>query len=321
MKALRTLRALTVLSTTSRKARLNPTLFHRFYSAQPQEDDPTTAHDFGTNNSVFDSSQYSVPDIDLHDSDKNSQQPTWDEKYRARADRMIFGEETQKRKLRVAENEDEERRRALAKALLQAALEKADDEVGEGEVKEEYQKSLNVGIIGAPNAGKSSLTNFLVETKVAAVSRKTNTTTHEVLGVMTKGDTQIVLEQRKQPELRGLPTAVVQYNEWKGGALIAVSYEARKYGVKRSMRGDEAKEVCPQVNLVQVPVARGKADLNIYRNAGSEVVSILARKGRCERASIDEVYLDLTDASETMLAEAPPESLKWQSTKNLEFED
>lgn len=118
------------------------------------------------------------------------------------------------------------------------------------------------------------------------------------------------VEQRKQPELRGLPTAVVQYNEWKGGALIAVSYEARKYGVKRSMRGDEAKEVCPQVNLVQVPVARGKADLNIYRNAGSEVVSILARKGRCERASIDEVYLDLTDAAETMLAEAPPESLE-----------
>lgn len=29
-------------------------------------------------------------------------------------------------------------------------------------------------------------------TKVSAVSRKTNTTTHEVLGVMTKGDTQIV---------------------------------------------------------------------------------------------------------------------------------
>lgn len=42
-----------------------------------------------------------------------------------------------------------------------------------------------------------------------------------------------VVEQRKQPELRGLPTAVVQYNEWKGGALIAVSYEARKLGVSR----------------------------------------------------------------------------------------
>ena len=31
-----------------------------------------------------------------------------------------------------------------------------------------------------------------VGTKVAAVSRKTNTTTHEVLGVITKGNTQIV---------------------------------------------------------------------------------------------------------------------------------
>ncbi|XP_050371649.1 DNA polymerase eta isoform X2 [Argentina anserina] len=41
-----------------------------------------------------------------------------------------------------------------------------------------------------------------------------------------------------------------------------------------------------------------------------QVVSILSRKGRCERASIDEVYLDLTDAAETMLAEAPPESLE-----------
>ncbi|KAK9733513.1 hypothetical protein RND81_04G072200 [Saponaria officinalis] len=120
----------------------------------------------------------------------------------------------------------------------------------------------------------------------------------------------VQVEQRKQPHLKGLPTAVVQYNEWQGGALIAVSYEARKHGVKRSMRGDEAKNVCPEIQLVQVPVARGKADLDTYRNAGSEVISILARKGRCERASIDEVYLDLTDAAEIMLAETPPESVE-----------
>lgn len=41
-----------------------------------------------------------------------------------------------------------------------------------------------------------------------------------------------------------------------------------------------------------------------------QVVAILARKGRCERASIDEVYLDLTDAAEKMLSETPPESLE-----------
>ncbi|KAL2615665.1 hypothetical protein AAZV13_08G081200 [Glycine max] len=135
----------------------------------------------------------------------------------------------------------------------------------------------------------------------------------------------VQVEQRKQPNLRGLPSAVIQYNSYKGGALIAVSYEARRCGVKRllstlphyhavhfidSMRGDEAKEACPQIQLVQVPVARGKADLNSYRNAGSEVVSVLSQKGRCERASIDEVYLDLTHAAETMLMETPLDSMQ-----------
>ncbi|XP_013687158.1 DNA polymerase eta isoform X3 [Brassica napus] len=76
------------------------------------------------------------------------------------------------------------------------------------------------------------------------------------------------------------------------------------------MRGEEAKAACPEIQLVQVPVARGKADLNTYRSAGSEVVSILAQSGKCERASIDEVYLDLTDAAESMLADAPPEGLE-----------
>ncbi|CAI9102870.1 OLC1v1001229C4 [Oldenlandia corymbosa var. corymbosa] len=70
----------------------------------------------------------------------------------------------------------------------------------------------------------------------------------------------VQVEQRKQPNLRGQPTAVVQYNNWKGGGLIAVGYEARKFGVKRSMRGDEAKEVCPQIHLVQVPVNREAAE-------------------------------------------------------------
>lgn len=119
----------------------------------------------------------------------------------------------------------------------------------------------------------------------------------------------VQVEQRKRPELRGKPAAVVQYNSWKGGGLIAVGYEARKFGVKRSMRGDEAKKVCPDIQLIQVPVARGKADLNLYRDAGSEVVSVLSRKGKCERASIDEVYLDITDAAKSLMLERPLQSM------------
>ena len=47
--------------------------------------------------------------------------------------------------------------------MLEAALEGPDEDADQDqEVKEEDQKSLSVGIIGAPNAGKSALTNFMV---------------------------------------------------------------------------------------------------------------------------------------------------------------
>ena len=50
------------------------------------------------------------------------------------------------------------------------------------------------------------------------------------------------VEARDDPALVGVPSAVVQYNDWKGGGIIAVNYEARAKGVTRMMRGDEAKK-------------------------------------------------------------------------------
>lgn len=199
MKTLRALRTITTtLSPKPHKTPLNPTFLHHFYSAQPQEEDPShnlnSSDSENGSDSVFDSTHYTIPGLGSETNAQSPQQPTWDEKYREKADDLIFGKDTQKRKLKILEEEEERRRRMLAKALLEAALEAADDEDEEEEevvVKEEDQKSLSVGIIGAPNAGKSALTNYMVGTKVAAVSRKTNTTTHEVLGVMTKENTQI----------------------------------------------------------------------------------------------------------------------------------
>ena len=46
-------------------------------------------------------------------------------------------------------------------------------------------KGLRVGLIGAPNAGKSVLTNVLLGRKVTAVSGKVNTTTSQTFGVVT----------------------------------------------------------------------------------------------------------------------------------------
>ena len=51
---------------------------------------------------------------------------------------------------------------------------------------------LKVALVGAPNAGKSSLVNQLLAARVAAVSKKVNTTRETLRGVLTDGDAQVV---------------------------------------------------------------------------------------------------------------------------------
>lgn len=50
-----------------------------------------------------------------------------------------------------------------------------------------------VAIVGAPNAGKSTLVNALVGQKVAITSPKAQTTRTRLMGIAIEGDTQIVL--------------------------------------------------------------------------------------------------------------------------------
>lgn len=51
----------------------------------------------------------------------------------------------------------------------------------------------HVAILGAPNAGKSTLTNALVGQKVAIVSPKAQTTRTRLMGIALEGDAQIIL--------------------------------------------------------------------------------------------------------------------------------
>lgn len=128
------------------------------------------------------------------------------------------------------------------------------------------------------------------------------------------------VEQMQWPSLRGKPVGVLQYNPSgpeenldetnprrfkndSNGSLIAVSYEARPYGVKRNMRGDVARKLCPEIQFVQVPTAHGKSDMGMYRRAGSRVIQILTGGGATERASVDEAYVDLTQQALKRLEE------------------
>lgn len=53
-------------------------------------------------------------------------------------------------------------------------------------------KVLNVAICGAPNSGKSTFLNTVLNEKVSIVSPKAQTTRNTIRGIINKGDTQII---------------------------------------------------------------------------------------------------------------------------------
>lgn len=149
MKAFRAARNLSSVASHAQRTCRSSARVVRFFSAQPLHEEPPAISSIPEptldSNSVFDSSHFDVPDVG-----KSPPATNWDIDVRRRVRSKVFGED-----------ENEAKRWLLQKALLQAALDPPDKEE-DVDVKEEDQKSLSVGIVGAPNAGKSSLTNFMV---------------------------------------------------------------------------------------------------------------------------------------------------------------
>ena len=88
-----------------------------------------------------------------------------------------------------------------------------------------------VALIGAPNAGKSTLVNAIVGQKVAIVSPKVQTTRVRLTGVALEGDTQMLLVDTPGifAPRRRLDRAMVQ-NAWEGAAdadVILAMVDAR----------------------------------------------------------------------------------------------
>jgi GTP-binding protein Era len=88
-----------------------------------------------------------------------------------------------------------------------------------------------VAVLGAPNAGKSTLVNALVGQKVAIVSPKAQTTRTRLLGVAMEGETQILLVDTPgifEPQRR-LDRAMVAaaWGGTEGADLIALVVDAK----------------------------------------------------------------------------------------------
>ncbi|MDP4594552.1 MAG: GTPase Era [Beijerinckiaceae bacterium] len=91
-----------------------------------------------------------------------------------------------------------------------------------------------VALIGAPNAGKSTLINRLVGVKVSIVSRKVQTTRSQIRGIVTRGAAQVIFVDTPgifKPRRR-LDRAMVK-SAWGGAGdadIVCLLVDARKAG-------------------------------------------------------------------------------------------
>ena len=96
------------------------------------------------------------------------------------------------------------------------------------------------------------------------------------------------VEQRDNPELRGIPLVVGGSPQGRGGVVATASYEARKFGIRSAMSSKQALQLCPHATFV-------RPRFDAYKEASQKIQAIFSRyTDLIEPLSLDEAYLDVT---------------------------
>jgi DNA polymerase-4 len=96
------------------------------------------------------------------------------------------------------------------------------------------------------------------------------------------------VEQQERPELRGRPVGVVAVMT-DSTCCIAVSYEAKRMGVKGGMGVGEARRLCPDIRIVE---ARPKLYVEYHHRIRNAIETCLPIGGK---ESVDEFWCPLSD--------------------------
>lgn len=97
------------------------------------------------------------------------------------------------------------------------------------------------------------------------------------------------VEEKYNILLKGKPLAIAGEIRERHGIIVTANYEARKYGVKSTMRVGEAKKLCPTLKLM-------KPNFEKYQEQSKLIFDLIKEYTPCvEIVSIDEAYIDLTN--------------------------
>lgn len=183
-----------------------------------------------------------------------------------------------------------------------------------------------VAILGRPNVGKSTLVNQLVGAKVSITAASPNTTRHAIRGILTEGDTQVILVDtpglhRPRTTLGGRLNETARSAADGVDVILAVVEASAPIGpgdrhvietMLRHGRGPSGPRLYVVVNKMDRP---GREAVAAQLLAASQAVDDIAREEKLEGAAERVEYLPVsaktgegTEALLVLLREAMPES-------------
>ena len=136
--------------------------------------------------------------------------------------------------------------------------------------------SAFIAIVGCPNVGKSSLLNRMVGQKVAIVSDKPQTTRTRIMGVLTKGETQLVFLDT--PGLHRPRTRLGDFMVKSIGEAVS-SVDAAMLVVEPTARiREEERELIAQMRQSRMPAVLVINKIDLVEDKTSLLETIAAYK-------------------------------------------
>jgi len=135
-----------------------------------------------------------------------------------------------------------------------------------------------VAIVGRPNVGKSTLLNHLLGQKLSITSRKPQTTRHQVLGIRTRGDAQLLYVDT--PGMHGSEGRALNRFMNRAASAVLPGVDTIVMVVDRAVWKDDDQRVLDSCLTAGVPIilAINKVDLEDDPNALLPVLERHARR-------------------------------------------
>ncbi|GGX69856.1 GTPase Era [Saccharospirillum salsuginis] len=135
-----------------------------------------------------------------------------------------------------------------------------------------------VAIVGRPNVGKSTLMNHILGQKISITSRKPQTTRHQVMGIHTEGDNQIVFVDT--PGMHRQEERAINRHMNRAADSALSDVDAVILVVDRTVWTDEDQWVLDKIKKVKAPVilAINKVDQLDDKNALLPHIDTLAKQ-------------------------------------------